>query len=228
MAPLNLFISYSHQDDSSREKLEGHLKILKRQGILDTWNDRAIEVGQDWEEEIRKALDRADIVLLLISSDFLASDFCYGSELKRAMARHRSGDARVVPVFLRACDWKDEEFGKLQGVPDNAKPVSQWDDRDQAFTIVAKAIRKAAETISTTRSLKENENDAFQVDFGKIHDLIDWDRVRAKVIEWASKHNALDPFDMGPSNYQKCLFDLGLGGKDNKLEWEQDGHLKYR
>lgn len=118
MSSLNLFISYSHADDALRERLEIHLTILKRQGVIQMWNDRAIEPGKPWEKEILENLKTADIVLLLVSADFLASDFCQHIELTLAMERHHSGEACVIPVFLSSCDWKHAQFGKLQGVPD--------------------------------------------------------------------------------------------------------------
>lgn len=142
--PLRLFISYAHEDDPFRQKLETHLSSLKRQGVVEIWSDRTIEPGQEWEQSISQQLEIADVILLLISPDFLASDYIYENELIRALERHEAGEARVIPVFLRRCDWRDEIFGKLQGVPDNAKPISQWEDCDEAFQAVVSAIRQAA------------------------------------------------------------------------------------
>lgn len=131
--PLRLFISYSHKDDNFRHELETHLATLRRQGVITVRSDRQTEAGAEWEQTIREELETADIILLLVGPDFLASDFCHGQELKRAMERHETRAARVIPVFLRHCDWKGETFGKLQGVPDNAKPVAAWSDRDQSL-----------------------------------------------------------------------------------------------
>src|SRR5512144_2041494 len=141
--PLRLFISYAHKDDGFRRDLESHLSPLRRQRVLEVWSDRQIDVGQEWWPEIRSNLEAADLILLLISSDFLASDFCCERELKRAMERHEAGEACVIPVFLRPCDWKGAPFGTLQGVPDDAKPITEWENRDRAFTIIAQAIRRA-------------------------------------------------------------------------------------
>ena len=227
MLPLNLFISYSHADKELRQRLETHLKILERQDILKIWSDPAIEPGMRFEEEIRRRLVSADIILVLISADYIASDFCQDAELKLAMERHRRGETRVIPLFLRSCDWKHEAFGELQGVPDGAKPITQWDDIDEAFTKVVSAIRKASEVILAARSVKSASDEKILVDLCKIQDVIDWDKVRAKVIDWAKSHHVEDPYDMGPKNYQKCLFDIGLGGDDCKLEFEY-GRLKYQ
>jgi hypothetical protein len=227
MSSLNLFISYSHADDDLRLQLETHLKVLERQGVLRMWSDSAIEAGAPFEGEILRNLKNADIILLLISAHFLASDFCHGTELKLAMERHHRGETRVIPVFLRSCDWKHETFGKLQGVPDGAKPVTQWGDRDEAFTRVCSAIRRAAEVILSARNVKLAGDERSTVDLSKIQYIIDWDKVNAAVIEWAKSHYAEDPYDMGPRNYQKCLYDIGLGGEDRELEYE-NGRLKYQ
>lgn len=119
---LRVFISYAHEDNPFRQKLETYLSPLRREGLVEIWSDRAIEPGQEWEQSIHDALEAAEIILLLISPDFLASEYIYDKELKRAMQRHEAGKARVIPVFLRPCDWKGAPFGKLQGVPDDAKP----------------------------------------------------------------------------------------------------------
>ncbi|WP_420455615.1 FxSxx-COOH system tetratricopeptide repeat protein [Rubrivirga sp.] len=145
MRPLTLFYSYAHKDEDLRDELEKHLAMLRRQGVIEEWHDRQIVAGDEWDNEIDQRLEQAGIVLFLVSSDFLASDYCYSVEVVRAMERHEAGAARVIPVFLRACDWKGTPFGKLQGPPRNARPVTSWENRDEAFTDVAKAIRRAAE-----------------------------------------------------------------------------------
>jgi len=145
---LNVFVSYSHKDEEYREELDNHLSILKRQGTIATWNDRKITAGTEWENQIDENLESAEIVLLLISADFLASDYCYDIELKRAIERHDAGEARVIPVIVRSVDWKGAPFGKLQALPKDGKPVSTWDDRDVAFTQVAEGIRKAVDELN--------------------------------------------------------------------------------
>jgi tetratricopeptide (TPR) repeat protein len=147
MRSLTLFYSYSHRDEELRDELEKHLAMLRRQGVIEEWHDRRIAAGDEWDGEINQHLGRADIVLFLVSSDFLASDYCYDVEVAQAMKRHKAGEARVIPVFLRDCDWKGAPFGKLQGVPTDARPVTSWANRDEAFTDVAKAVRRAAEAM---------------------------------------------------------------------------------
>lgn len=139
-----LFFSYSHKDEDLRDKLEVHLAMLRRQGVIETWHDRRIAAGDDFAGRIGEELERADIILLLVSPDFLASDYCYDIEMARAMERHEAGQARVIPVVLRPCDWHGAPFGKLIAAPKDGKPVSTWPDLDEAFLDVVKAIKSAA------------------------------------------------------------------------------------
>jgi hypothetical protein len=108
--------------------LEVHLKLLKRQDIIQDWHDRDISAGTEWARQISTQLETADIILLLISPDFIASDYCWDIELKRAMERHEAGEARVIPIILRQTDWAGAPFGKLQALPKDAKPVTLWPD----------------------------------------------------------------------------------------------------
>ncbi|MFE7467782.1 TIR domain-containing protein [Streptomyces sp. NPDC057499] len=142
-----MFISYSHRDDELRSQLERHLSLLRWRGLLDSWSDRQIRVGEEWSGAIDENLESADIILLLISSDFLASDFCRDIEMRRAMERHHEGTARVVPVLLRACDWHGFPFGALQALPRDCRPVTAWPNPDAAFTDVAVWLRTVLEDI---------------------------------------------------------------------------------
>lgn len=155
-----IFFSYSHRDEALRDQLETHLAMLKRQGFIETWHDRRLTAGQPFDAEISDNLERADIVLLLVSPDFLASDYCYDRELKRALERHKAGSCTVVPVILRPCDWHDTSFGKLTATPKDGKPITQWPDIDAAFLDVTKAIKGAIARIAvpftaTTSSTSE-------------------------------------------------------------------------
>ena len=143
-----VFFSYSHRDEELRNELETHLAALKRQGIIETWHDRRIGAGEDFENEISENLENADIILLLVSSDFIASEYCYGVEMSRAMERHRSGEAHVVPVILRPCLWEGLPFGRLQATPIDGKPVTKFPNQDDAFLEVTKAIHTAAQKLS--------------------------------------------------------------------------------
>jgi len=144
---VEVFFSYSHKDEELRDELSKHLAMLMRQRVIAAWHDRRIGAGKEWQNEIDERLNTADIILLLISSDFLASDYCYDVEVKTAMKRHDDGEARVIPVILRPVDWKGAPFGKLQSLPKDARPVTDWPNRDKAFENVAQGIRVAAEEL---------------------------------------------------------------------------------
>ena len=119
----HVFFSYSHADEELRNELEKHLAGLLRQRVITTWHDRRIGPGDELHDQIDEQLNAADIVLLLVSADFLASDYCYDVEMARAMERHEGGEARVIPVILRSCDWHGAPFGTLMAVPPDGKPV---------------------------------------------------------------------------------------------------------
>jgi internalin A len=142
---VRLFYSYSHKDENLRNELETHLKLLQRQGLIDTWHDRRIEAGDDWKQRIDDNLERADIILLLISADFIASDYCYEKEMKRALERHVDGEARVIPVIVRDTNWRIVPFAKLQAVPKDGKAVTLWENKDSAWRNVSEGIEKVAE-----------------------------------------------------------------------------------
>ncbi len=141
--PIEVFFSYAREDEHLKDKLANQLAVLQRLGIITNWDDQMISAGTEWETEIERRLNSAQIILLLVSADFLASDFCYGREMTRALERHNRGEARVIPVILRSCLWAEAPFGKLQALPKNAKPVTKWDDMDEAFENVAAGIEKA-------------------------------------------------------------------------------------
>ena len=115
--PVELFYSYAHRDERLHKRLETHLSVLRQQGVITEWHDRKIVAGTDWKQSIDTHLMTATVILLLISPDFLASDFCYGVEMQRALARHAAGDACVIPVILRPVDWQGTPFAHLQCVP---------------------------------------------------------------------------------------------------------------
>lgn len=138
-----LFFSYSHVDENLRDQLEIHLAGLRRQGLIDSWHDRRITVGEDFGEAIDQHIDTADVILLLVSPDFIASDYCYEREMKRALDRHQRGHAKVIPVILRPCDWNDLPFGKLMAAPKDGRPITKWPNIDEAFQDVVAAIKGA-------------------------------------------------------------------------------------
>jgi hypothetical protein len=142
---VEVFYSYTHKDEGLRDQLAEHLSSLRRQGYIKEWHDRQIGVGTEWSQEIDSHLNTASIILLLISSAFIASDYCYGIEMQRALERHNAKEARVIPIILRPVDWQETPFQKLQALPTNGKPITTWTNRDEAFLDVARGIRKAIE-----------------------------------------------------------------------------------
>lgn len=140
-----VFFSYSHKDEALRDQLEVHLTLLKRQGLIEAWHDRRILAGSELDKSIASEMEASNIILLLISPDFIASDYCYSREMTRALERHHTGEARVIPVILRHCDWHSAPFGKLLAVPKDGRPVVAWPNHDEAFTDVAVHIRSVVE-----------------------------------------------------------------------------------
>jgi hypothetical protein len=146
--PARLFYSYSSVDERMRAALDRHLQVLVRAGLIETWSFRRVVAGQHWEDEIDAALERADVVLFLVSSDFMASEYCWNVEVRKALERERRGEAVVVPVILRSCDWKVANFAHLQALPRDAKPIASWKPRDQGWTSVVEGVRDRIQRIS--------------------------------------------------------------------------------
>jgi hypothetical protein len=140
----SLFFSYSHKDEAVRDELEVHLAMLKRQGVIEAWHDRRIPAGDEWDQVINENLENADIILLLVSPYFLASRYCYDTEVKRALERHEAGSARVIPVIVDPCDWLTAPFAKLATLPKDGKPISKHPNQHDAFLEIVQAIRAVA------------------------------------------------------------------------------------
>lgn len=147
IAPVTAFISYSHADAKLTADLQKHLIPLKRLGLISDWCDQEIAPGAEWDKAIATKLAKADLVLLLISADFIASEFCYEKELSKALERHAAKKAVVIPVILRHCLWAELPFGKLQALPAGAKPVTAWEHLDEALMSVARGVREAAQNL---------------------------------------------------------------------------------
>ena len=147
---IQVFISYARKDRPFVDKLKVHLATLRRQEI-DQWEDSEILPGAAWTEEIERKLKEAHIILLMISPDFLNSEFIYRYELPIALKRHREGNAVVIPVILRPSLWDTEEFAGIQAMPRGARPISQWEDEDEAFVDVAGGLRRVIMSIREGR-----------------------------------------------------------------------------
>ncbi|HSE18813.1 MAG TPA: TIR domain-containing protein [Pyrinomonadaceae bacterium] len=159
MSPPTIFFSYSHNDGKLRKRLETHLSALKQQSIISTWYDGSILPGHEWDPEIKSNLNSAQIILLLISADFLASDYINRIELAKAMERHQRGAAVVIPVILRPVYWENTPFSKLKVLPLDGKPVTMWDTIDEALENVAQGIKLAAEALMRNAPAQESNID---------------------------------------------------------------------
>ena len=155
---IKVFISYAHEDGPLFEELNKHLALLKWQDIIDVWHDREISAGMEWEREIDTRLNVAQIVLLLVSPDFMASQYCYSVEMARAMKRHEAGKACIIPVILRPVDWQRAPFGSLQALPTDGKAVTEWSNQDSAFLDIVRGIRNAVEGLLGSPSVGQSSS----------------------------------------------------------------------
>ena len=146
-AQVDIFISYSRHDEALCGALEKHLALLEHEGAIRTWHQQRVDAGTERQTEIDVRLESADLVLLLISPDFIASDDCFGREVKRALERHGEGEARVVPILLRPTDWRTAAFARLEALPSKGRPVSLWPDQDEAFVDIVQGLRSVIESL---------------------------------------------------------------------------------
>src|SRR6266852_581161 len=152
---IKLFYCYARKDKFLRDELEIHLSWLKRRYQLKNWHDREILPGEEWEQAIDTHLNTAHLILLLISPDFMASDYCYSKEMKRALERHQAGTCRVVPILLRPTYWEGAPFSHLQLLPTDARPITRWPDRDEAFQNVVTEISRTINDLLISLKTKE-------------------------------------------------------------------------
>lgn len=150
-----LVFSYSHADEALRNELEKHLSPLKRAGKITTWHDRRIVPGQEFERQIDQYFSEADIILLLISSDFIASDYCYQVEMTNALERHKRGEAVVIPVILRECAWHQLPFGSIMAATVDGKPITRFASHDEGYVQVVDAVSRA---ITNLEAKKPQQN----------------------------------------------------------------------
>lgn len=138
---VELFFSYSHADEGLRNELEKHLSQMKREGLISTWHDRRLLAGSDFDSEIDHHIHSADVILLLVSPDFLNSDYCYLKEMDLALQRHKKGETHVVPIIARPCDWKHSPISNLLA-PHDGKPLTTWGDLDSALNSTVQELRR--------------------------------------------------------------------------------------
>ncbi len=142
---MEIFCCYAREDQPLLLKLKKHLTPLQREGLITLRADINISAGTKWEQEVHHYLNTAQIILLLISPDFMSSDYCYSVEMQRALERHERGEARVIPVILRTVPWRKTPLGKLQALPKDANPITRWPDQDEALNDVSERLREVVE-----------------------------------------------------------------------------------
>jgi internalin A len=141
-SPLRVFVSYAHVDETWKDAFGLHLDILRNEKLIQEWNDRRILPGQDWDREIRRELEEADLVIFLASTPFLASGYIQGVEVRLAMTREKAGKTVIIPVILKDCAWKEQRWKKNQVLPKDGKPISHWGRRDEAWHDIERGIRR--------------------------------------------------------------------------------------
>ncbi|MBN8918133.1 MAG: toll/interleukin-1 receptor domain-containing protein [Rhizobiales bacterium] len=152
---MRAFISYSHRDTDALERLHAHLASLRREGSVSTWYDRDILAGSELTPEIQRELESADLFLLLISPDFIASDYCITIEMSHALERHDQGTARVVPIIIEPCDWKSiDSLRRIKAVPKDGKPVSEWANENTAYLDIVQEIRRIVENFQPATTVE--------------------------------------------------------------------------
>lgn len=150
---IEIFCCYAHKDRELQDQLVKHLEPLRRAGQVTTWYDRELLPGTDWKQEIDKHLSTADVVLLLISPNFMNSDYCYSIEMQKALERHKRGETSVIPVILRPVSWQETPIGELQALPTDGKPIVRWSDRDEAFRDVVRGIMTVVSSLRNNREM---------------------------------------------------------------------------
>ncbi|MEN0004689.1 MAG: FISUMP domain-containing protein [Bacteroidota bacterium] len=153
---LQIFIAYSRRDVEILEELRIHLKVLERFHKVKIWYDGLIEAGHDWDQSIKANLHQSDIILLLISQNFLASDYCYDEEMMQALALHEAGKVRAIPIIARRSLWKRTPFARLQVLPKDGKPIrGNWgEDKELPYIQISEALESV---ISAIRVQKDGE-----------------------------------------------------------------------
>lgn len=154
---ISVFISYSHKDESFKETLEEHLSLFKRQGLITTWNDRDILAGSEWENEISSNIMSSDVIILLVSSTFIASEYCYSKEVMAAIERHDKNDAVVIPLIIRRCHWDQTPFSKIQGIPKDGRPIASWPNLDEGWYDAIDGLKKTINKILEEKEKNEEK-----------------------------------------------------------------------
>jgi replicative DNA helicase len=181
--PVKIFCSYSHKDENLREELETHASSLMREKLVEIWHDRKIPPGQIWEDAIDIHLEESEIVILLISPNFIASNYCYGKELTRALEKDANGQAKVIPVIIRPTDWLGAPFSKFQALPKDGKAITTWDNKDEAWLSVVQGLKNSVKEQIRSRGRSSQEKGLIS-----FHGLLSQEFDRLGVLGEKKKH----------------------------------------
>ncbi len=199
-----VFISYSHEDEELKIKFEKHLSGLKRNKIIDVWTDEKILIGEKWDEKIKNELLESDIVIFLISPDFLNSEYINEIEIKKTISRHNNKEVLIAPIFLRPCDFESSILAEFQGLPKGVKFITSWKDEDAGFLEVIKGLKKLIKEFSPTKkAILETAS------FDKRYNIIDCD-TPPDISTWVGRSKELEILD---SMHFKVIFITGIGGQ---------------
>lgn len=198
---LKVFLSYSHKDEKFKEELDEHLSSLKRGNVIEVWNDRKIISGTEWKDDIFDNLKEADLIICLLSSSFLASDFCIDKEFKFALERHKKNEAVIVPVVIRPCDWTPI-MGNIQGAPKDGLAVTMWKNQDEAYMNIVTSIK---DTINYIIDRKEEKAElikkSHEIEISKIQGAFD-----KSICERPHKSRISGDLNHLPFGYQLWIF----------------------
>jgi len=217
-----IFICYAREDERFLNKLKKQLSLLQHQGLIELWYDRNISAGSEWEKEIHEHLSSADVILLLVSPHFMASQYCYGVEMKQALERQEEGDAVVIPIILRPVDWESTPLSKLQALPTDGKPMTTWAVEDKALLDIVKGIRGVVEKrVSQAEEMKEAQNNAsFPEEKQDIQHQSLFHNEEDMKIKLVVEYLKALGFDQSELSFERSFF-LKMGKFSYKVETEQ-------
>lgn len=228
---IKLFYCYAREDKALRDKLQVHLSDLRRRYQLIDWYDREILPGENWEQAIDHHLSTADVILLLISPDFMNSDYCYGIEMQRALERHQAGTCSVIPILIRPIYWEEAPFRGIQMLPTDTKPITRWTDLDEAFYDVVKGISQVIKALLLSRENTEGllgEGSAFDtLNQAKKNDpFYPPSQLPSVLTEQPNKPTTLEQFDNNETGYLRWVKENPSGFVINASRPTPSSYLK--
>jgi len=157
---LKVFISYAHEDEFYKKELEKRLiPFLRDSALIESWSDGEILGGEEWDQAIKQEIENSQVILFLVSPDFIASEYIQDVEINKALDRYRKGEVIIIPIILRPTDYSDLEISRFQALPKDGKPISTWKDQDEAWYDVSIQLKRIFESLHNGNiKLKESAN----------------------------------------------------------------------